>query len=116
MSERVCPHCKRPYPRQFTVHGPLRQRVVDALAGIAEGLTIERLVDLVYADAPNGGPMTAAASVGVALRKASRELEAQGHRIIVSSRGRGAVYRLVATSPPERKTESAFEVRLRSRG
>jgi hypothetical protein len=76
------------------VHGPTRQRIVDALSAIGEGLTIQQLTDRVYADDPSGGPLTAHASLNAMMRRANAELAAQGHRIVASSRGIGARYRL----------------------
>ena len=55
----ICPQCRRPFPPPLVVTGSLRQRMVNILADRPDGLTVNNLVDLVYADDPDGGPMTA---------------------------------------------------------
>ena len=100
MSRRrhLCPTCHRPFPPPLVVTGPLRQRMVNILANRPDGLTINNLVDLVYADDPNGGPLTAPRSLNVMAHKANKQLRAQGYQIKSMWMGRGAIYRLVPLS------------------
>ena len=91
----LCPRCRRPFPPPLVVTGPLRQRMVNILANRPDGLTINNLVDLVYADDPDGGPVTAPSSLNVMAHKANKQLRAQGYQIKSMWMGRGAIYRLV---------------------
>jgi hypothetical protein len=96
MSRRphFCPACRRPFPPLLVVHGPVRQRVVDLIANRPDGITRAELLDLVYADDPNGGPDTPN-TISVLVKNANAELAALGYRIEPAWRGRGARYRLV---------------------
>ena len=92
---RLCPACHRPFPPPLVVTGPLRQRMVNILADRPDGLTINDLVDQVYANEPDGGPLTAPRSLNVMAHKANKQLRAQGYQIKSMWMGRGAIYRLV---------------------
>jgi hypothetical protein len=48
---QICPACQRPFPPHLIVHGPVRQRIVDAIANRPDGITRTELLDVVYADA-----------------------------------------------------------------
>ena len=98
----LCPTCQRPYPPRLVVHGPVRQRIVDAIANRPDGITRGELLDVVYADDVNGGPDNPN-TISVLVKSANAELAAQGYRIEPTWRGRGARYRLTraAMTPGE---------------
>jgi hypothetical protein len=94
----LCPTCQRPYPPRLVVHGPVRQRIVDAIANRPDGITRGEILDLVYADDPDGGPANPN-TVSVLIKHANAELAGQGFRISPAWLGRGARYRLVRIAP-----------------
>jgi len=96
---RLCPACQRPFPPPLVVTGPLRQRMVNILAGRPDGVLVRDLVELVYADDPNGGPLTAQRSLNVIAHRANVQLRPQGYQIKSMWLGRGARYRLVRLAP-----------------
>jgi len=63
------------------VSGLLRQRLIEALHDSGDGLSCRDLVNRVYADDPNGGPINANRCVNLMVHKANKELEPQGYRI-----------------------------------
>ena len=91
---RLCPACRRPFPPDLVVHGPVRQRIIDAIANRPDGITRGELLSLVYADDVDGGPDNPN-TISVLIKHANAELAAQGYRIEPTWRGRGARYRLV---------------------
>jgi hypothetical protein len=95
---QLCPTCRRPYPPRLVVHGPVRQRIVNLIASRPDGITRGEILDLVYADDPNGGPDNPN-TVSVLIKHANAELAAQGFRIEPAWLGPGARYRLVRITP-----------------
>jgi hypothetical protein len=95
---RPCPTCHRPFPPRLAVHGPVRQRIVDLIANRPDGITRGEILDVVYADDPNGGPGNPN-TVSVLIKHANEELAAQGWHIAPAWLGRGARYRLVRIAP-----------------
>ena len=95
---RLCPTCHRPFPPRLAVHGPVRQRIVDLIANRPDGITRGEILDVVYADDPNGGPGNPN-TVSVLIKHANEELAAQGWHIAPAWLGRGARYRLVRIAP-----------------
>ena len=89
----TCPHCKRPYAPALQVNGPMRRRVVDLIASRPDGIGINEIAALVYADRPNDEPNWAANSLKTCVWWANKQLRPQGYQI-KSSMGPGAVYRL----------------------
>ena len=81
------------------MHGPVRQRLVSILASRPDGVLVRDLVDLVYADNANGGPLTAQRSLNVIAHRANAQLRPQGYQIISTWRGRGACYYLARVVP-----------------
>jgi hypothetical protein len=75
------------------VRGPVRQRIVDLVAGRPDGLTRRELIEFIYAADPNGGPNNEN-TISVTIRNANKELKEQGYYIAPAWRGRGARYRL----------------------
>jgi hypothetical protein len=100
MSRRphLCPTCQRPFPPQLVVHGPVRQRIVDLIAGRPDGITRAEIIATVYADDIDGGPDNPN-TVSVLIHHANAELAAQGFRIAPAWRGRGARYCLMRIAP-----------------
>jgi hypothetical protein len=100
MSRRpqICPQCRRPFPPALIVTGTRRQRLVDIISNRPDGIPIGDLVDQVYADDPDGGPVTAPRSVNVMIHKANAQLLAQGYQIKSMWLGRGARYRMTKIS------------------
>ena len=99
MSRRanICPACHRPFAPALIVSGSVRQRLVDIVSNRPDGIPIGELVDQVYADCIDGGPVTAPRSVNVMIHKANKQLRPQGYQIEAMWLGRGARYRLVST-------------------
>lgn len=58
MSRRpeCCPSCGRPFAPELAVTGPVRRRLVEIIANRPDGITRSELMDLLYADDPDGGP------------------------------------------------------------
>jgi hypothetical protein len=80
------------------VNGPVRQRIVDLIAGRPDGITRSEILATVYADDINGGPDNPN-TISVLIKRANEELAAQGFRITPAWLGRGARYRLVRIAP-----------------
>ncbi len=91
---KICPACRRPFAPNLVVHGPVRQRIVDAVANRPDGITRAELLGVVYADDIDGGPENPN-TIAVLIKHANAELAAQGYRIAPTWRGRGARYRLL---------------------
>jgi hypothetical protein len=91
----VCPACGRPFPPPLVVTGSVRQKLVNIISARPDGIEIGDLVDQVYADDPDGGPVTAPRSINVMVHRANAQLAAQGYQIKAMWLGRGARYRLV---------------------
>jgi hypothetical protein len=91
---KICSACRRPFPPDLVVHGPVRQRIVDVIADRPDGITRGELLDLVYADDIDGGPDNPN-TISVLIKHANAELAPQGYRIESMWRGPGARYRLV---------------------
>jgi hypothetical protein len=101
--------CRRPFPPALIVTGPIRRRIVDAIANRPDGITINELMDVVYGDDPAGGPDTPN-SLYVIIKHANEQLSDQGYQIKPAWRGRGAGYRLIKTgTAPSRSTMSAID-------
>jgi hypothetical protein len=90
---RICPACHRPFLPKLIVHGPVRQRIVDAIANRPDGITRAEIIDIVYADDIDGGPDNPN-TISVLIKHANVELATQGYRIEPAWRGRGARYRM----------------------
>jgi hypothetical protein len=54
--------------------------LVNIISNRPDGIPIGDLVDQVYADDPDGGPVTAPRSVNVMIHKANAQLSAQGYQ------------------------------------
>jgi hypothetical protein len=89
---KICPQCQRPFPPALKVHGPVRQRIVNLIAGRPDGITRREIIDAVYASDPNGGPDTENV-ISVLVKRANEDLADQGYRI-TSDGGPGSRYRL----------------------
>ena len=111
MSRRanICPACHRPFAPALIVSGSVRQRLVDIVSNRPDGIPIGELVDQVYADCIDGGPVTAPRSVNVMIHKANKQLRPQGYQIESMWRGRGARYRLVRIDEQHRSSMTAID-------
>jgi hypothetical protein len=98
MIER-CPCCGQDIPPALKVTGTVRQRAVNLIAGRRNGISLNELIELIYADRPNGEPDFAASSIKTTIHYANRALQPQGYRIR-STLGPGARYRLERLLPP----------------
>jgi hypothetical protein len=72
---------------------PLEFRVWDVLRRAPDGLACAALIERVYSDRPDGGPLTARNSIWSHAHRANRKLAAIGQRIVASG-GPGSTYRL----------------------
>lgn len=102
---KCCPTCGRAYPPKLEVHGPVRQRLVNVLVARPDGIAISDVIDLVYANAPDGAPPSARSCINVMAHLANDEIKSKGWRI-VGSKGRGSRYKLV-TYVPDTKRQRA---------
>ena len=89
----ICPTCQRPFAPELRVRGPVRQKIVDAIANRPDGITRDEILATVYADDIDGGPDNANV-VAVLVKRANEDLAPQGFQIKPTWRGRGARYRL----------------------
>lgn len=99
----VCPCCKRPFPPSIAVQGRIRQRLVDLVAGRPDGITSSELMDLLYADDPNGGPENPVV-VRSHVYQANKGLAQHGYTIKAHHPGSGARYKLVELRIPQEPT------------
>ena len=99
-----CPHCHRPYAPALQVNGPMRRRVVDLIASRPDGIGINEIASLVYANRPNDEPDWAANSLKTCVWWANKQLRPQGYQI-KSSMGPGAVYRLEKLPGPDKPVD-----------
>ena len=84
---KVCPTCGRPYPPEFKIRGPVRQRLVDLVRQSPEGISRKALMERLYSSDPSGGPETAN-TISVLVHLANLQLMPQGWNIR-SDRGGG---------------------------
>ena len=91
-----CPRCGRPYIPEFRVSGTVRVAVV-ALVAKRPGITLDGIVEVIYADRPNGEPEWAASTIKATIHRANKELLPQGY-VIRSKYGQG--YRLYSVKHP----------------
>jgi hypothetical protein len=86
----------------------VRRKIIDLLSLHPEGLTRKRLFEMVYADDIDGGPDNMNV-ISVLVRHANRELWPQGWKIVTTI-GRGALYKLVKTdgNPKLQPARSAY--------
>jgi hypothetical protein len=89
---KICPQCRRPFPPALSVHGPVRQAIVNLIASRPDGITRHELMDSVYASDPNGGPENPN-TISVLVKRANEDLASQGYRI-TSDGGPGSRYHL----------------------
>lgn len=70
-----CPCCRRPYPRDGLPLTDMERRVYEAVHG-GNGLPVptHRIIDYVYSDDPNGGPLTADGNIRVMVHRIRRKL------------------------------------------
>ena len=91
----ICPCCGGSGVLPLT---RLEFRVWDTLRRAPDGLACADLTERVYADRPDGGPLSGTHSVWSHAHRANRKLAAVGQRIVASG-GPGSIYRLVKVQP-----------------
>lgn len=92
----ICPCCGLIVPPKIALTGAVRPRLYEYIAAHREGVTNRQVMDHLYADDPNGGPVSSNI-VCVMVHHINRELASHG--VAIRSRGGpGAKYRLVALS------------------
>lgn len=89
---KVCSQCHRPFPPPLVVRGPVRQAIVNLIASRPDGVTRAEIIDVVYADDPDGGPENPN-TISVLVKFANWDLAPQGYRI-TSTGGPGSRYHL----------------------
>lgn len=94
-----CPCCGRPYPPKLSITGRVRVRIVALVANRPDGIGMDELVSLAYADHPNGEPDYAANSIKTTIHYANKQLLPQGY-VIRSTMGPGARYRMLPIVHP----------------
>lgn len=89
MSEHICPCCGQQMPGGLPVEAlenvyfpPTELKIVSALARTyPRGMTARALVDVVYADDPNGGPDGAEHSMRQFIHRARKRMQPYGWRV-----------------------------------
>lgn len=82
----------------------LQLSILNTVRNAKAGITIHDLVDAVYADDPNGGPLHAINTVQGTIIQMNRRLTVSGVQIKATRLGRGALYKLVPTDAGPRRT------------
>lgn len=104
-----CPHCGTYLPSFSVVHirGKKRRMIYEFILKHPY-CTMDRIVNYVYGDDPNGGPESASRSVHVLISNIRKIIRKHG-LVIENHRGPGACYRIIPikTTPakPTRRTE-----------
>jgi hypothetical protein len=92
----LCPACGEPFEADRLAAArdaltPTQRRIFDAVRAVPE-IQMDHIVDRVWGDDPNGGPMDARQNISVQIANANRRLKPIGLRISASHRGAGATY------------------------
>ena len=101
----VCPCCKRPIGPKGRLDGPVQQRIFDYVADHPDGVPMRNIMDAVYFDDPNGGPLGHIRSRIWFLNKKLREF-GYNYQVKSKRRGAGALY-YIAEIKPEALQEAA---------
>ena len=83
-----------PPPAALFENAPVRRRIYEAISRRPDGISRADVIAFVYGWQACGGPDSADTVVSVLVNKINRKLASLGTRI-VSTRGPGAVYKLV---------------------
>jgi hypothetical protein len=92
--ERVCECCGQELPRPASLFdglglSPMQRRIAELVLRAGEyGISGARLFDALYADDPDGGPLTGLASLRVQVRNVNRKLAAVGKEVRAPRGGR----------------------------
>jgi len=87
---KICPCCKRPISLQIKVGGQKRQRLFDYIFAHSGGATSNQLMNLIYADDPDGGPENPNV-ISVMVSQINKKLKPLGYAIRGSG-GPGSTY------------------------
>lgn len=103
LSLKICPHCQRAFPPAVDIGGTRRQQIYDFISRHPEGVTAWQVLEGVYADDPNGGPV-GHNIVSVQVKNINVALEQRGYapRIKSTSRGGAGARYFVDTSQAKR--------------
>ena len=98
MKMEVCPCCKRPLGPKVKLDGPVQQRIFDYVSEHPDGVPMSKIIDAVYFDDPNGGPL---GHIRDRIWVLNNKLKERGYNFRVRSerRGRGALYSIVEIKP-----------------
>ena len=92
---KFCETCARPFPPDVQVGGVKRQALYDFIAKHPEGVGNRQVMEYVWADDPEGGPLYCNI-ISVMIHTINKKLASQGHNIrIRGSGGAGSTYRVV---------------------
>lgn len=83
------------------------RRLLQIVRNAHHGITLPKLVDAVYADDPNGGPLYASTVVQQIIHRVNKRLFVSGWVIKATRLGRGAKYRMVPIAAAPKKTYRA---------
>jgi len=90
----------------------IHARVLNIVRNSPQGITLLDLVDAVYADDENGGPLYANLVVQQIIRRINRRISVSGWSIKASKLGRGARYRMQRIVEPSKKTYRTLPNRI----
>lgn len=105
----ILPTCKccgqtlpRDSPFEMVSLTPQQYRIVQRIKKAGKhGITTEMLIDHVYANDPDGGPVTAAQTLHVQVMLANRELRKIGFKVASTCKGRrDGEYRITQAGAP----------------
>jgi hypothetical protein len=94
----LCPACGEPFEADRLAAAmdaltPTQRCIFDAVRS-TNAVNMEQIVDRVWGDDPNGGPLDAKSNISAQIFYANQRLAPFGFRISASHRGRGATYSL----------------------
>jgi hypothetical protein len=93
----VCPCClgAGEIEQQSPVHlSTMQLKIYDIVRRSKHGIVGEQLINKVYEDRRDGGPICARLSVHVQISNMNKRLAVVGQRVKATARGRGSVYKL----------------------
>ena len=91
MKARRCECCGQLIPPFIKIQGPVKKAIYDFVSKHPEGVTTTQIINHVYANDVNGGPLTN--TIRVLVHRLNAELQCFG-LMIRSSKGPGSTYTL----------------------
>lgn len=92
----TCPFCDQQLPRPNPFHQPLRFRIFAYLARHPGGAPTDELINYVYREHADGGPLSARSCLHTTVYSMN-EVLAPLRLQIRATRGRGSIYRIINT-------------------